>query len=164
MEQRTDANADARVERAVVLDVDIDTAWELVTSPHDLEHWLGSEVTLDAVPGAEGEVVDHDGTVRRVVVDEVERNARIAWRWWPSGTDQAGPDQAGPGRVEITLVPVPGGTRIGVTEVPLTHTGRVRAEVRTGVATTCSFTWWQRLAALEITRFRVTLLARTGVW
>ena len=48
-------------------------------------------------PGAAGTVVDHDGTRRHLVVDEVEPGRRLAWRWWTDDDDRRR------SRVEITL-------------------------------------------------------------
>ncbi len=83
------------VEREVQLDdVDTELAWELVTRSEDLEAWLGAEVDLDAVPGSTGRVVDRDGTVRHLVVEEVDAGRRMTWRWWTEG---ASDDGAAPG-------------------------------------------------------------------
>src|SRR5688572_18441024 len=98
------------VERHVTLPADLHDTWELVTRPEDLAAWLGAEVVLDPRPGALGEVLDHDGTRRRLVVDEVDEGHRLSWRWW---TDD---DEAAASRVEITLLPTDGGTRVHVLE------------------------------------------------
>ena len=79
------------VERHVTLPADLDEAWELLTDPDDLAGWLGREVVLDPTPGATGSVVDHDGTRRRLVVDEVDAGRRLAWRWWTEGDDESQP-------------------------------------------------------------------------
>lgn len=98
------------IERQVTLPADLEEAWELVTRPEDLAAWLGAEVHLDPTVGASGAVIDHDGTGRRLVVEEVEAGRRLAWRWW---RDDA-PEE--PSRVEITLLPSDGGTTVRVVE------------------------------------------------
>lgn len=97
------------IERHVTLPAGLEDAWELLTDPDDLAAWLGREVDLDPTPGAAGSVVDHDGTRRALVVDEVEPGRRLAWRWWTDGIDE-------PSRVEITLAPSEHGTVVRVVE------------------------------------------------
>ena len=123
------------IERQVTLPAELEQAWELVTRPEDLAAWLGAEVHLDPTAGATGAVVDHDGTARQLVVEEVEAGRRLAWRWW---RDDA-PDE--PSRVEITLVPTDGGTTVRVVE-ELAPTDVV-AQARAGEA------WSHRLLHLE---------------
>lgn len=150
---RDDAAADAAlghgaaVERAVTLDADPTEAWELLTRPDDLAGWLGADVELEPVPGATGVVVDHDGTRRRLVIDEVEHESRISWRWWVDGDDHAASS------VEITLSPVTDGTRIAVVERPLPGVASVTACASTHpVAATLGAraAWAHRLLHLEL--------------
>jgi uncharacterized protein YndB with AHSA1/START domain len=98
------------VERAVTLPTDLAEAWDLLTDPDDQSGWLGAEVELEPRPGAEGVVVDQDGTRRRLVVDRVSEGEGIAWRWWVDG------DGAGASEVEIRLAPTLDGTLVTVTE------------------------------------------------
>jgi uncharacterized protein YndB with AHSA1/START domain len=123
------------VERQVTLPTDLEEAWALLTRPDDLAAWLGAEVDLEPTPGARGAVVDHDGTERRLVVERVDAGARLAWRW---GRDDA-PDE--PSRVEITLVPVEGGTTVRVVEEVVAATPVARAQA--------SEAWSHRLLHLE---------------
>ena len=127
------------VERRVTLPADLDQAWELLTEPDDLAGWLGREVVLEPRPGATGSVVDHDGTRRRVVIDEVEVGRRIAWHWWVEGDDETS-------RVEITLTPADVGTAVQVVEtLPSSSTpaSMVQASARATEA------WSHRLLHLE---------------
>src|SRR3546814_13884898 len=55
--------------------------------------------------------------------------ARITWRWWH---DDAPESASG---VEITLVPVDGGTRVPVVEQPLAPTGAAGASAKASVRT-----------------------------
>ena len=127
------------VERHVTLPTDLDAAWELLTRPTDLADWLGREVALDPTPGAAGTVVDHDGTRRHLVVDDVDAGHRLAWRWWTDGDSE-------PSRVEITLLPTRDGTLVRVVEQLLptpSHPGSVEAHARASEA------WSYRLLHLE---------------
>ncbi len=126
------------VERHVTLPAGPDEAWELLTRPDDLAAWLGREVTFDPPRGATGTVVDHDGTRRHLVVDEVAPGRRLAWRWWTEGGE--------PSRVAITLTPTDQGTVVHVVEelLPTADLGRA-AEAR-ALATEA---WSHRLLRLE---------------
>lgn len=140
-----------RLERSVTLDTSLDRAWDLLTAPDHLTGWLGAEVDLTPVAGTEGSVVDHDGTRRRVVVDDVRPGERIAWHWWVDGST-ADPQ---PTRVEITLTPAASGTRIDVVEHRLPGPPAASAAVRGAgsgrvSATTASVRWGHRLLHLEL--------------
>lgn len=97
------------VEQSTEIDADLDEVWEVLTDPDALGRWLGREVELELAPGAAGRVVDPDGTVRQVLVTDVEDASRIAWHWW----EDDGPLTS----VEITLSPTPSGTRVAVQEI-----------------------------------------------
>ena len=123
------------VERQVTLPVDLEEAWDLLTRPDDLAGWLGAEVELDPTPGRAGRVIDHDGTVRHLVVDEVHVGQRLSWHWSPAEA----PAQVT--EVEICLVPAPEGTTVRVVEAA--RPGASVAQVRAGEA------WSHRLLHLE---------------
>ena len=122
------------IEREVTLPVEPEEAWALLTRPEDLPRWLGAEVDLDPEPGRPGRVLDHDGTLRRLVVETVDAGRRIAWRWW---SDEAPLEVS---RVEISLVPVEHGTTVHVVE-ELAGVSPAKAQV--GAA------WSHRLLHLE---------------
>jgi uncharacterized protein YndB with AHSA1/START domain len=81
-------------------------AWESVLEPS----WLGDEGEWDTTPGGEGWVRTDDET-RYLVTEEVEPGRRLVYRWATF--------EDPPSRVEIELEPLPGGTRIVITETPL---------------------------------------------
>jgi uncharacterized protein YndB with AHSA1/START domain len=124
------------IEREITLPVDLDEAWDLLTRPEDLEAWLGREVVLDPTPGAAGRVVDHDGSVRRLVVDHVVPGRRLAWHWW----DDDAPEHSS--RVVITVAPVEQGTAVRVVEEAV---GAPVAQARAGAGEA----WSHRLLHLE---------------
>ena len=86
------------VNREVVLPVDRERAWELITEPAELEEWLGDDVEFEAAEDAPLRVGDREG-----VVEEVTEFERIVFRW-------------GDSRVEWQLEDAVSGTRFVVTE------------------------------------------------
>lgn len=78
----------------IVLPVDRDTAWELLTDPALRSEWLGEE-----------------WSAREAVVEQEEPGDYLAW-WWDDGANGS--------RVEVILTPAAGGTRVSVTETPIT--------------------------------------------
>jgi uncharacterized protein YndB with AHSA1/START domain len=84
----------------------VEVAWRHVISPA----WLGDDGELTAAPGSEGWVKSGDD-VRYLLVEEVEEERRLAYRWASFSEE--------PTRVEIDLAPTSGGTRISISESPL---------------------------------------------
>jgi uncharacterized protein YndB with AHSA1/START domain len=91
------------IERDVLLPVTRERAWELITEPAELEEWLAEDVDFEAEEGAPLRVTFEDGAEREGVVESVEPEERVVFRW-------------GDSRVEWRLDEVPGGTRFTVTE------------------------------------------------
>jgi uncharacterized protein YndB with AHSA1/START domain len=129
------------VERAVTLPTDLAEAWGLLTDPDDQSGWLGAEVDLEPRPGAEGLVVDHDGTRRRLVVDRVDDGRGLTWHWWVDGDEDAASE------VEVRLAPTLDGTLVTVTERQLAPAG-ARASVQASAST--GGAWGHRLLHLEL--------------
>ena len=96
------------VERQVELDASPDAVWDAVCAP---ETWLADEGSLDLREGGDGVLTD-DGVQRRVVVETVEEGRRLVYRWWRD-------DEGDASRVEITVVPGGGPTRLVVRETRL---------------------------------------------
>ena len=91
------------VNREIVLPVDRERAWELITEPAELEEWLADEVEFEPEQDAPVRVAWDGGEEREGVVEEVADLERIVFRW-------------GDSRVEWALEDAPGGTRFMVTE------------------------------------------------
>src|SRR4051794_5891072 len=126
------------VRREIVLPVDRERAWELLTEPAELREWLADEVELAPKPGAPVRAAWPDtGEAREGVVEEVEEARRLAFRW----DDGAGV----PSRVEWTLDDAPGGTRFVVTERPLVALPVTPA---TATPTASAAAWTARTTAL----------------
>jgi len=109
------------VRREIVLPVERERAWALLTEPGELREWLADDVELAPEEGAPLRVAWASGEAREGVVEEVEERRRLRFRWDDDATGV-------PSRVEWTLDDAPGGTRVVVEERPL-----VPLEVR-GVA------------------------------
>ncbi len=92
--------------KEVEVPCDVDEAWRNVVDPA----WLGDEGQLTATPGSEGWVKSGDD-VRYLVVEEVDESRHLSFRW-ASFTEE-------PTRVEIDLSPTAQGTRISISESPL---------------------------------------------
>ena len=112
------------VRREIVLPVERERAWELITEPAELESWLADEVELEPEEGAPLRVAWTDGEAREGVVEEVERAA----------ADRASAGAATGPRVEWTLDDAPGGTRFVVDErrSPPTAPDRLRGAAAHG--------------------------------
>jgi len=100
------------VRREIVLPVGRERAWELLTEPGELREWLADEVELEPEEGAPLRVAWWSGESREGVIEEVETERRLRFRW-DDGTSGVS------SRVEWTLDDAPGGTRVIVEERPL---------------------------------------------
>jgi len=98
-----------QVEREVELSAPVDVVWAVLTDPDELALWMGGDVDLDLEPGSVGRVTEPDGTVRQVLVTDVEPGRRLGWHWWSDDDELSS--------VELVLEPLDGDrTRIRVTE------------------------------------------------
>ena len=100
------------VRREIVLPVERERAWELLTEPCELREWLADDVELEPEAGAPLRAAWASGEERAGVVEEVEAERRLRFRWDDGETGI-------PSRVEWTLDDAPGGTRVVVEERPL---------------------------------------------
>lgn len=117
------------VERTIDLDAPADTVWSALTEDDALSQWFGGPVELDAVPGGGGRFEGDGGEVRRALVEEVEAERRLSFRWWAEDDDD-GPIST----VTFELTEVAGATRLVVTERALLVGRGVRASASLGVA------------------------------
>ena len=96
------------VEREITLDAPPEEVWEALTDPEQLEEWFANDVEFDLERG--GVFRWDDGEIRHAVVEEVDAERRLAIRWWdPDGVEEES-------EVTFTLVAIPTGTRLVVTE------------------------------------------------
>jgi uncharacterized protein YndB with AHSA1/START domain len=97
------------VRREMVLPLEREEAWPLISDPDELETWFAERVELQLHPGAEGEVAV-EGERRRAVVEEIVPARRVVLRWWAQDEEAS--------VVELTLDDDPAGTRLTILEVP----------------------------------------------
>ena len=110
------------VRREIVLPVDRERAWELVS---ELDGWLADEADFALQPGAEGTVTFEDGSRRHVAVEEVEPLRRVVLCWWSHEEDRA--------LVELTLDDVCEGTQLTVVELPMQTLHAIGTAIAGGV-------------------------------
>lgn len=96
-----------------------DDVWEVLVDDDERGAWLGGRTTMDPSPGGTGWFEDEDGRRRSMRVEEADPGRRLTWTWSPEPTDDDGRDDLA-SRVEIDLTQLRGGTRVSVTETPLT--------------------------------------------
>jgi uncharacterized protein YndB with AHSA1/START domain len=97
----------ATVEREITIPATPAEVWPALTQSDEVSVWFGAYVELDVRPGGRAVFRWSDGTVRHAVVEEVEPEHRLSFRWL-----EAIPST----RVEITLDEVAEGTRVRVVE------------------------------------------------
>jgi uncharacterized protein YndB with AHSA1/START domain len=107
----------ATVEREITIPATPAEVWPAVTQSGEVSVWFGADVELDARPGGRAVFRWSDGTTRHAVVEEVEPEHRLSFRWLPFQHTAERDVEAIPStRVEITLDEVAEGTRVRVVE------------------------------------------------
>jgi uncharacterized protein YndB with AHSA1/START domain len=113
----------AAIRREVVFEAPPEEVWQALTRPERLREWFANDVQLDVRPGGTGVFRWDDGSLRQAVVEDVEEERRLAFRW----SDEDGAES----RVELVLDDSPEGTgtRLTVTE---TATAGIEANALAG--------------------------------
>ena len=107
----------ATVEREITIPATPAEVWPALTQSDEVSVWFGADVELDVRPGGRAVFRWSDGTVRHAVVEEVEPEHRLSFRWLPFQHTVERDVEAIPStRVEITLDEVAEGTRVRVVE------------------------------------------------
>ena len=120
------------VEREAVLDAPADEVWAALTDERLLSEWLADEAELEPEPGGRASFRFADGTEKEGTVLRVEEERELAFTWARPGEPET--------EVELTLVPLVGGTRLVVVE-------RAGAAAPTALAGNA---WGARLSALQV--------------
>jgi uncharacterized protein YndB with AHSA1/START domain len=92
--------------------------WGFMVDPAALSVWFGADAWLEPVVDAPVSFRFSDGSVRRGVVEQVERWRRLTWRWREQRGAGFSLELGEASRVTIELEPVPNGTRVRITETP----------------------------------------------
>jgi uncharacterized protein YndB with AHSA1/START domain len=111
----------AAVRREVAFEAPLEEVWQALTQSERLSEWFANDVEFDVRPGGSGVFRWDDGSVRHAVVEEVDDERRLAFRW----SDGDGAES----RVELVLEDAPDGTRLTVTE---TATSDIQASALAG--------------------------------
>jgi uncharacterized protein YndB with AHSA1/START domain len=107
----------ATVEREITIPATPAEVWPAVTHADEVSVWFGADVEMDVRPGGRAVFRWSDGTERHAVVEEVEPERRLSFRWLPFHRTEERDVEAIPlTRVEITLDEVAEGTRVRVVE------------------------------------------------
>jgi uncharacterized protein (TIGR03086 family) len=101
--------------KTVVLPVDIDQAFALITEPERLRRWQAVSARVDLRVGGDYRWTVTPGHVAAGTFREVELGKRVVFGWGWEGSPDLAPDTS---TVAVTLEPVDGGT-----QVTLTHDG-----------------------------------------
>lgn len=108
-----------RIDRSLTIRAPVDRVWSAVATADGLEAWLGGEVELDPRPGRPVLVRWPDRSTSRGLVERVEPNRRMVFRWRRIAGAGLTLHAADPTRVEIVLTPIgEGATRVDVVESP----------------------------------------------
>ena len=99
-----------------VFDADPSDVWRALTDPESMGEWLGRPVELTLEPGAEGTIGDDGDEAVVLVVEEVDDQRRLVFRW-ASATEA-------PTVVELDLRPDGRRTHLTIVERPA-RPGRV---------------------------------------
>jgi uncharacterized protein YndB with AHSA1/START domain len=106
-----------RIDRSLTVAAPVDVVWRAIATSDGLEAWLGGGVELDARPGRPVLVRWPDGSSSRGLVERVEPDRRIVFRWRRIAGAGLSLRASDPTRVEISLAPLGDGTtRIDVVE------------------------------------------------
>src|ERR1044071_6871860 len=80
---RAEEEAMDAVEREVTVPAPPEVVWKAVSRDEELSAWFGADVGLEVEPGGRGLFRWPDGTERGVVVEEVEPERKLSFRWLP---------------------------------------------------------------------------------
>ena len=103
-------------------DADPSTVWRALTDPATMGEWLGRPVELELEPGAEGTIGGDTDEATVLVVEEVEHERRLVFRW-ASATEA-------PTVVELDLRPDGRRTHLTIVERPAASGSVVGATAR----------------------------------
>src|SRR5438067_1972491 len=110
------AGAPTHVRREVDLLAPPAEVWASLSEPDRFASWFGAEVEMELRRGARLRFRWPGGMERGAVMEDVEPERTLTFRWLPFVTIDGRRQPTVPGRVELALEPTPDGTRLTVTE------------------------------------------------
>jgi uncharacterized protein YndB with AHSA1/START domain len=132
------------LERQVTLPASREEVWDALTDPSQVRRWFGADVDWDLRPGGAARFSSlEDERSRAGVVDAVTPAKTLRYRWWPEGeTQQETEGEIEPAsEVTYTLEDVPDGTRLTVTEQPLTRRAGVASAMTPARTASAAGAW-----------------------
>jgi uncharacterized protein YndB with AHSA1/START domain len=113
-----------RVERTILLPASPADVWEALLDEEQLATWFG-DLEIDPQFGGAVTFTENDGSQRRGIVETIEPEHRLAFRWWGEGDGS---------RVELVVEEESEGTRLTVveTEMRVGRSGAPRALAMAG--------------------------------
>ena len=110
-----------RIEKEIVIRAPRAKVWQALVDPSQFGQWFGVRLESAFAPGARvrGRITHpgYDHLTLDLVVETMEGERRLAWRWHPHAVDTARDYSAEPMTlVTFELSDVPGGTRLSVVE------------------------------------------------
>jgi uncharacterized protein (TIGR03086 family) len=103
--------------RSIVLPVDVDEAFALITEPDRLRRWKSVTATVDLRVGGECRFTVTPGNIVEGTFREIEPGRRVVYGWGFAGNPDLQPDAS---TVTVVLDPVAEGTRVTLTHAGLT--------------------------------------------
>ena len=110
-----------RIEKSIVLRAPRSRVWRALSNPDEFGRWFGARLVGDFAPGArvaaQLTIPGHEHVTFELVVEKVEPEALLAYRWHPSPADPDLDHASEPMTlVEFRLVEVADGTELTVIE------------------------------------------------
>jgi len=122
---------DDRIDRTIEVAAPPERVWRALTTSSEIAVWFRVAIEGPLTPG--GEVWMTSSTPNqppnrfRVWIVEMDAPRRFAWEWYPGEIDQALDYSREPRtRVTFTLEPIPGGTRLTLSETGFTTVSLAR--------------------------------------
>jgi uncharacterized protein YndB with AHSA1/START domain len=101
------------IRREVDLTGTIDDVWPVLSGTDGLEKWLEGSLDVDGdtvTTGATGTFTEPDGTIRHMLIDDVDEGRSVTWTWWTDDVDEP------PSSVSIVIEPIDDVVRVVVVE------------------------------------------------
>jgi uncharacterized protein YndB with AHSA1/START domain len=109
-------DAPTHVRRSVDLPAPVAEVWASLTEPDRFGSWFGAEVEMEIRRGGRLTFRWPGGVERAAVLEDVDPERLLTFRWLPFVSVEGRPQPTVAGRVELAMEAIPEGTRLTVTE------------------------------------------------